>query len=62
MKCPFCNSCLKIDRIDFSFNSIIIFICDLCGRIYKINNGKLEEVDDKSIKEARIKFKLRKVG
>lgn len=46
VKCKDCNLCLRLDRIDLVEKSLILWYCDLCGNVYRIVMGKLEEVKE----------------
>jgi RNase P subunit RPR2 len=64
MKCKFCNSCLKIIRIDFDDESIIYFVCLFCGRVYRYISDWEFPQEDNSEKADKVReiFKLSKVG
>lgn len=60
-KCRYCNSCLKIKRVNFSDRSTNYFVCDFCGRIYQQTIGFPEENPEDS-DFARKYLDLEKVG
>lgn len=52
MKCTHCRLCLITIRVDKENYSKIYWYCDLCQRVYAINMGKKEEIEDKEITDS----------
>lgn len=46
MKCANCNSCLDIYNIEIEGVGRLYWLCDLCRKLYKLQNGRRFEVTD----------------
>lgn len=62
MKCSFCNSCLKIKRVELDNIIANYLVCFLCGRIFYNDLWRAIEVKGEEGDKIRNYFGLTKVG
>jgi ferredoxin len=63
MKCTHCKLCLIIIRAEEEEISKLYYYCDLCRRVYRRENYKLVELEEKKAREIEtIYLKSRKQG
>lgn len=62
MKCSYCNSCLKIHRVELDDIIANYLVCYLCGRIFYNNFWQAIEVKGEEGDKVRKYLGLTKIG
>lgn len=62
MKCKYCNSCLRIKRVNLEGLIDNFYVCEFCGRVYSLEGDKVVYTPQIIAEAVRKYLNLTKVG